>query len=67
VKREAELTHIVDALGTPGGFTGGLDSRQQQGHQDADDGDHHQQLNERKTVRLAFRTPPTVVLDRLNL
>jgi hypothetical protein len=38
------------ALGAAGRRTGGLDRRQEQPHQHADDADHDQQLDERKTA-----------------
>ena len=45
--------YLVSASGVAlviaaGGFTSRLDSREQQGHQHADDGDHHEQLDQRK-------------------
>ena len=49
---QADLLQIVRALRAPGRFAGRLHGRQQQRHQHADDGDHHQQLDERKTVLL---------------
>jgi hypothetical protein len=45
VNRQADLAHVVDALGAPGRGSGGLDCRQQQGHEGADDGNHHQQFH----------------------
>jgi hypothetical protein len=46
-----ELLDVVGALGAPGGLSGGLDPRQQQPDQNADDGDHHQQFDQRKTTQ----------------
>ena len=43
--RQRNLFELVRALGSPGRFTRRLDRRQQQRHQHADDGNHHQQLN----------------------
>jgi hypothetical protein len=48
VNCQADLPHVVDALRAPGGGSGSLYSRQQQGHQDANDGDHNQELNQRE-------------------
>jgi hypothetical protein len=47
---DAELLQVVDALRAPGGFPRRLDRRQQQSNQDADDGNHDQQLNQRETA-----------------
>jgi hypothetical protein len=47
---EAELAEVVLAMGAAGGFAGGLDGWGQQGDQGADDGDHGQQLDERKSA-----------------
>jgi hypothetical protein len=44
--RQRDLAEIVLALGTAGGFAGGLDGGEEQRHQDADDGDYHQELDE---------------------
>ena len=49
---QAELPKIVRALRPPGRFAGRLNGRQQQRDQDADDRDHHQQLDERKAASL---------------
>jgi hypothetical protein len=45
----AHLLEAVDAIAAAGRFASGLDGRQQQGHQHADDGDHDQQLDEGET------------------
>ena len=45
---QAELSHVVQALSAARRFAGGLDGRQQQRDQHADDGDDHQQFDERK-------------------
>jgi len=50
VERQAQLLHVVGALGTSGGFSRRLDSRQQQGDQNRDDGDHDQQLDQREAT-----------------
>ena len=50
VHGDAELLEVVDALGAAGRFAGRLNRRQQQRHQDANNGDHHQELDEGKTV-----------------
>ena len=46
VDRDALLLQVVDALRAAGRFARGLHRRQQQRHQNADDGDHHQQLDQ---------------------
>jgi hypothetical protein len=49
VHRQPNLFEIVLALRPPARFTGCLYRRQQQRYQDADDGNHDQQLDERET------------------
>ena len=49
---QAELLEVVAALHTAGGLAGRLHRRQEQPNQDADDGDHDQQLDERKAASL---------------
>jgi hypothetical protein len=46
----AELPKIILALRTPGRLACRLNGRQEQRHQDADDGNHHEQLHKGKTV-----------------
>jgi hypothetical protein len=46
VATEGQLTQVVRALGTAARLARGLDSRQQQGDQDADDGDDHEQFDQ---------------------
>ncbi len=48
VQCQGNLLDVVHAGGPPPRLTGRIDGRQQQGDENADDGDHHQQLNERK-------------------
>ena len=48
LKRQPELLEVVLALHPPGRFAGSLHRRQEQCHQDADDGDDDEQLNQRK-------------------
>jgi hypothetical protein len=52
VNRQASLFQVVDALRPPCALPRGLHSRQEQRDQDADNRDHDQQLDERKS-------PPT--------
>jgi hypothetical protein len=47
---QRQLLEIVLALTAARRFAGGLNRGQEQRHQDADDGDHHQQLDERETM-----------------
>ena len=46
--RQAELLQVVGALGAPGRFAGRLDGWQEQRDEHGDDGDHHQQLDQRE-------------------
>jgi len=48
VRREAELVHVVDAGRAAGGLADLLDGGEQQADEDGDDGDHHQQLDQRE-------------------
>ena len=50
VHGNADLPEFVGALGPASRLSGRLHRRQQQRDQDADDRDHHQQLNQCKTV-----------------
>ncbi len=50
LQREHDLLDVVDALRSPRRFSGRLDRRQEQGHENSNDGDHDEQLDERKTV-----------------
>jgi hypothetical protein len=49
VERDAKLLEIVRALHAAGRLARGLHGGQEQGNQDTDDGDYHQQFNERET------------------
>jgi hypothetical protein len=48
--RQGEILEIVRATRPSGGLAGGLDRRQQQRHQYADDRDHYQQFDKRETM-----------------
>jgi len=50
VQRQAELLHVVDALRTAGRLAGRLDGGQEQADQDGNDGDHHQEFDQRETA-----------------
>jgi hypothetical protein len=50
VYAQRELPHVIDALGAPRRLARGLNGRQQQRDQHADDGNHHQQLDQRKAL-----------------
>jgi hypothetical protein len=50
VQREADLPEMVLTLDAVAGFADFLDRRQQQGDQDADNGNHHQKLDEREAA-----------------
>jgi hypothetical protein len=47
---QSELLHVVLALASAGRFACCLNRRQEQRNQDADDRDHNEQLDQRKTV-----------------
>src|SRR5262249_27766770 len=49
VQGQADLLEVIPALGVDRRLASLLDRRQQQADQGADDGDHHQQLDQRKT------------------
>jgi len=51
VESQSDLLEVVDALHPPRGLAGGLHGRQEQGDQDANDRDHHEQLDQRETMR----------------
>jgi len=53
MQRENELFLIVLALRSPRGVAGGLHCRQQQSDQDSDDGNYHQELDEREARAVA--------------
>jgi len=50
VERNAHLLEVVLTLGSSRRLSSGLHRRQQKPNQNADDGYHHQQLNERETM-----------------
>ena len=58
MQRQADLLEVIGALGPPGRLPRRLDRRQQQGNQDADDGDHHQKLDQRKAFPKKHPTRP---------
>jgi hypothetical protein len=50
VHGDTDLPQVVPATVFAGGFTSGLDRRQQQSEKCSDNGDHHQEFNQGKTV-----------------
>lgn len=48
MNRKPHLLQVVDALCAAGGLASGLNSRQQQGDQDRDDGNDHRKFNKRE-------------------
>jgi hypothetical protein len=50
MQRQPHLLQVVAALHPPRRLARRLHGRQQQRHQHPDDGDHHQQLNQRETM-----------------
>ena len=57
VQSQPKLLHVVLTAATPGGLPCLLDRRQQQGNQNGDDGNDHQQLNQRETPFLESIIP----------
>jgi len=57
VQCQSHLLEIVAALGAACCLASGLNGRQQQGDQDADDGDDHQELDECETSTESQTTP----------
>src|SRR5438309_499856 len=59
MKCQTNLLKIVAALAAPSRFASGLNCRQQESHQDADDGDDDQQFNQRECSATPFhhKTP----------
>jgi hypothetical protein len=47
---QCQLPHVITALHPPGGSPGRLHRRQKQPDEQANDGDHGQKFDERKTV-----------------
>ena len=50
VNGQAELGEVVDACGAAGGFACSLDGGEEQSNQDANDGDHDEELDERECL-----------------
>ena len=48
VRSDAQLFDMIETLSPPRRTAGGLDRRQQQRHENSDNGDHDQQLDEGK-------------------
>jgi hypothetical protein len=48
---ETDLLQMVGALGAPRRLASRLDRRQQQRDKDADNGDHHQEFDQRERMR----------------
>jgi hypothetical protein len=57
MKTQRNLLEIVDTSRPTSRFSGCLDCRQQQGDQYPDDGDDHQQFNQRETSRSSSANP----------
>jgi hypothetical protein len=66
MQTQTDLLEIIHALGTASGLASCLHRRQQQGHQDADDGDHHQQLDQRKTASMGFHGFISELMEKTN-
>jgi hypothetical protein len=50
MRGEVKLFEVIRILRAANGLSGCLNRREQQGNQDADDGNHHQQLDEREAT-----------------
>jgi hypothetical protein len=61
VDSQAELFEIVAAFDSTGRLPNLLDRRHQQSNENGNDGDDHQQFNERKTLR-SPSTPASLML-----
>jgi hypothetical protein len=59
VQSDAELFQVIAALHPVGGFTDLLYGREQQPHQDGDNGDHDQQLDQGKCTAPIHRMLPS--------
>jgi hypothetical protein len=55
VHPQAELLEVVETLTSPGSLSGGLDGRQEEADEGANDGDDDEQFNERKRPSAAVR------------
>jgi hypothetical protein len=51
-KRERDLPQVIQALAAPRGFARGLNRRQEQCDQNANNGNHNEQFNKRKCTSL---------------
>jgi len=51
VERDADLLQVIRAIDPPCRLAGGLHGGQEQGDQDRDDGDHHQELDQREAAQ----------------
>jgi hypothetical protein len=56
VQSKPKLLEVVRATATTGRLPGCLNGRQEQADERADDGDHHEQLDERKRVKTFRKT-----------
>jgi hypothetical protein len=56
VTGESDLVEVVTALDAGGGRADLLDGGEQQADEDGDDGDHHQQLDQRERRRPVSRS-----------
>gem|GEM_PF-3626510 len=55
VQRQTDLVQVIAAGRAPSGLAAGLDGGQDEADQDADDGNHNQQLDEAETVLASHR------------
>jgi len=67
VQTQPELLHVVHALGTSGGLPDLLDGRQQEADQHGDDGDHHEQFDERERAPAERVTSHRGILTRAKM
>ena len=53
-RRQSQLSNLTGALRTPRRFASCLDGGQQERDHRADDGNHHEQFDERETIYSAY-------------
>jgi hypothetical protein len=64
VRGKGHLAKMILTLPPASGLASGLHRRQEQRHKNADDGNHHQQLNKRETSADADHEAPRLQQNR---
>jgi hypothetical protein len=67
LERQTDLFQIVRTHASAGRFAGGLNGRQEKRYQDADDGDDHQQLHQRKGASVPKHRATTAFLKGMSV